>query len=235
MLMGRDWKTGGGGGSNKKKKKNAGRKVRELPRKGEVMAVSGPGRRRCGPSAAIPRGRLTKPGSIPGKARGGRGRGGARRRRRGGGLSLPGKSKFIVNKEGAARARSLRRPEPPGTGGARSEGGAAAGSRGGRGEPRGHRPGAGLGRGGAAPGVALPFPEASPPERGAGESGPAGAGREKGEGVRGESAGGRGKGDEEEEEGAGLHLPARRGAPAALKPTARFYSPPPRNKKVAIY
>lgn len=182
-----------------------------------------------------PEGEADKARLHPGESEGRQGERGSEKAEEGGGLSLPGKSKFIVNKEGAARARSLRRPEPPGTGGARSEGGAAAGSRGGRGEPRGHRPGAGLGRGGAAPGVALPFPEASPPERGAGESGPAGAGREKGEGVRGESAGGRGKGDEEEEEGAGLHLPARRGAPAALKPTARFYSPPPRNKKVAIY
>lgn len=67
-----------------------------------------------------------------------------------------------------------------------------------------------------------------------GRSGPAGAGREKAK-VRGESACERGKGEEKEEEGSGLHLPALRGAPAALKPTAQFYSLPRRNKKVAIY
>lgn len=84
----------------------------------------------------------------------------------------------------------------------------------------------------AAPGVNVPFTEACLPGKGAGESGPAGAGREKGE-VRGESACERGKREETEEEGSGSTSPL--GAPAALKPTAQFYSLPRRNKKVAIY
>lgn len=201
--------------------------------------MSGTGRRRCGRSTAIPGG--TKPGSIPGKERGDRERGGEREGG-GGGSEPPWEIQVYCQQRrvwpGSEPPRSRAAGQRQGT-----AGGTGTGWRG---------PGAaavrdGRRRGGAPPAVtvphrcgerhlrvALPFPEASSPEKGAGESGPAGAGREKGK-VRGERACERGKGEEKEEEGSGLHLPARRGAPAALKPTAQFYSLPRRNKKVAIY
>lgn len=182
-----------------------------------------------------PEGEADKARLHPGESEGRQGERGSEKAEEGGGAEPPWEIQVYCQQR-----RGCSGSEPPPS---RAAGDRRGTERGGGGSGVPGRPGGAprpsarcrAWKGGAAPGVALPFPEASPPERGAGESGPAGAGREKGEGVRGESAGGRGKGDEEEEEGAGLHLPARRGAPAALKPTARFYSPPPRNKKVAIY
>lgn len=71
------------------------------------------------PQRSRAKGRLIKPGSIPGKAMGGSERAGSERAEEGGDLSLPGKYKFVVNKGGSGRARSPRGPELPGSGRAR--------------------------------------------------------------------------------------------------------------------